>query len=102
MLALVWVGGLLPTRLNQLSDKYRGLVLSLGNAFSGGVFLCVGLLHLLPEAAENMDKLNISLNEELPIVYLVALCGFLLIFFIEKILLNSGGSEEHRTVCRHM
>lgn len=29
--------------------------MSLANSFSGGLFLAVGLLHLLPEAAENFE-----------------------------------------------
>ncbi|ELR18131.1 metal cation transporter, ZIP subfamily protein [Acanthamoeba castellanii str. Neff] len=98
MMLLVWFGGFLPTQLHALAEDKRQFALGLGNAFSGGVFLCVGLVHLLPEAAEQIEHLNYKFNETMPIAYVIAMGGFLLIFWIEKILLSSSDPEEHRAI----
>jgi len=42
--------------LRSKAFKENKMVLALANAFSGGLFLAVGILHLLPEAAENFDN----------------------------------------------
>jgi zinc transporter ZupT len=102
MMLLVWFGGFLPTQLHALAEDKRQFALGLGNAFSGGVFLCVGLVHLLPEAAEQIEHLNYKFNETIPIAYVIAMGGFLLIFWIEKILLSSSDPEEHRAVFLHL
>jgi len=102
MMLLVWFGGFLPTQLHALAEDKRQFALGLGNAFSGGVFLCVGLVHLLPEAAEQIEHLNYKFNETVPIAYVIAMGGFLLIFWIEKILLSSSDPEEHRAVFLHL
>lgn len=46
--------GMLPIKLKAF--KENKLVLALANGFSGGLFLAVGILHLLPEAAENFEN----------------------------------------------
>jgi len=91
LLVLTWFGALLPTRLSALDGKKRKLALALGNSFSGGVFVCVGLAHLLPDAVENFAPLE---NISVPIPYFMALAGFLLVFFVENILLGSGSQSE--------
>jgi len=45
--------GSLPIRIK--SFKTNPLLLSLTRAFSGGLFLGVGLIHLLPEANEKFE-----------------------------------------------
>jgi zinc transporter 1/2/3 len=40
----------------KLFELINQMVLAFSTAFSGGLFLSVGLLHLLPEANENFDK----------------------------------------------
>ena len=49
------LAGIMPTRV-KLSERGKRK-LTLGNAFSGGVFLGAGLLHLLPDAQENFEAL---------------------------------------------
>jgi len=98
MFLLVLFGGFLPTQLHVLAKNKREFALALGNAFSGGVFLCVGLVHLLPEASKQIESLRLGINDTLPISCTVALCGFLLIFCIEKIFLASSGTEENRAI----
>ena len=48
MFSLVVVFGLIPLRLNAF--KTNLYLKSISGAFSGGLFLAVGLIHLLPDA----------------------------------------------------
>ena len=50
----VVIFGLIPLRVEAF--KENKLVLALSDGFSGGLFLAVGLIHLLPEANENFEK----------------------------------------------
>lgn len=78
-------------------------MLALANGFSGGLFLCVGLLHLLPEANENFEdyfeekdaeahengvKHGDEEEEHFPWAFLITVLSFALILFIEKISTN--------------
>lgn len=57
-------------------------------AFSGGLFLSVGLIHLLPEAAENFEDYYAEKGDDgahFPFAYMISVASFALILFIEKI-----------------
>ena len=58
--------------------------LSISNAFSGGLFLGIGLFHVLPESAEMLEGLS-----EAPIAYFCAFISYALILFVEKVTCNS-------------
>lgn len=68
---------LVPLRSKKISENKLGL--SLANAFSGGVFLSLAFGHLIPECIHGFGEVN----EALP--YMIVLCGYLLIFFVEKV-----------------
>lgn len=82
---------LIPLRAKKLEENE--LVLSLANAFSGGVFLSLAFGHLIPECIHGFE----GYNESLP--FMIVLGGYLLIFFVEKVafdahgLMNDGTSE---------
>jgi zinc transporter 1/2/3 len=65
---------------------------AIASAFSGGLFLAVALMHLLPEAGEKFNELKIENNQEdketFPYPYLITICSFAGILFIEKIITN--------------
>ena len=50
----VVIFGSIPLRL--VAFKENKLILALSGAFSGGLFLSIGLIHLLPESNENFEK----------------------------------------------
>lgn len=77
-------GGLLPMRIG-VSERANEL-LPIGNAFAGGIFLGAGLIHLLPDAQENFGRFAGDID--FPFVLLICGCGFLLVFFLEKVLLR--------------
>ena len=54
MFLLIIIVGSLPIRIK--SFKTNPLLLSMTKAFSGGLFLAVGLVHLLPEANEHFGN----------------------------------------------
>ncbi|EAS07205.1 metal cation transporter, ZIP family protein (macronuclear) [Tetrahymena thermophila SB210] len=54
MLLLTLIMGSIPLR--SKSFKENQMVLSLSSAFSGGLFLAVGLLHLLPDATDSFES----------------------------------------------
>jgi zinc transporter 1/2/3 len=76
------LGGLLPTWF--ASSKRSDLLLSLGNAMAGGVFLGAGLVHMLPDSAAAFAE--VRPGAEYPRYAVVAGLGFLLILSIERVL----------------
>ena len=58
----VVIFGSIPLRVEAF--KENKLVLALSNGFSGGLFLAIGLIHLLPEANENFEKFFWSIDDE--------------------------------------
>jgi len=68
---------LIPLKSKKMTENK--LALGLANAFSGGVFLSLAFGHLLPECTHGFE----GMNEATP--YMLALGGYMLIFFVEKI-----------------
>jgi len=67
----------------KLKEKRR--FLDFGNCFAAGIFILVGVVHLLHESQELFVE---ALDEELPIGYIVAIGGYSLILFIEHVLFS--------------
>lgn len=100
--------GYLPIRLP--SFRTNKTLLSLSNCFSGGLFIAIGLIHILPEAHEALEgqweKKNDKGEEEevFPLSYLLCLTSFSFILLIDKIIFNSAdyveGEDEHIDLSR--
>lgn len=58
--------------------------MGIANAFSGGLFLGIGLFHVLPESAEMLEQMS-----EMPVAYFCAFLSYALILFVEKVAFNS-------------
>ncbi len=84
------VGGLLPSRLHRLTGGERWL--SWGNAFSGGVFLGAGLMHLLPDSRATFASAGIVVD--FPLSFMLAGLGFLGILILEKAALKGRELEN--------
>jgi zinc transporter 1/2/3 len=80
---LIWIfgftGGLLPLK------RSIPWLLSLGNCFSGGVFLGAGLIHMLAEAVEGMREIGPQYEKQAYIYFIV---GILLPFAVERIVMS--------------
>jgi zinc transporter 1/2/3 len=84
MLLTAITGGWIAIRL--CSSRKCTRLLSSGNALAGGFFLGAALLHLLPEAQESLEILDGSI----PWAMVFCLIGFLLILFLEKLVISDG------------
>lgn len=104
MFALIMITGNIPLR--SQSFKSNPKVLALSSAFAGGLFLAVGILHLLPEANEHFEdyyKANEATDgedasdddeEHFPWSFFITVCSFALILFIEKIATDHTHSHD--------
>ncbi|KAL4501595.1 hypothetical protein ABPG72_018646 [Tetrahymena utriculariae] len=66
-------------------------VISLGSAFSGGLFLSVGLIHILPEAAENFNN-YLNSTQHFPFQMLITVISFSFLLLIDRVI----GGQFHR------
>ncbi|CAD8098010.1 unnamed protein product [Paramecium sonneborni] len=87
MFLMIIIMGNIPLR----STAFKGnqLLLELTGAFSGGLFLSVGIIHLLPESMKQFHLFYKSQElesfEEFPYACLITVLSFALILYIEKI-----------------
>jgi len=74
-------GGLLPRRVGEL--KNADVVFSISNAFAGGLFLAVGLVHMVGDSGEHFAEAGVDIqpNPEL----LLAVAGFLGVLLLEMV-----------------
>jgi len=80
---------LIPLKIPKFTNSK--VAVSVANAFSGGVFLSLAFGHLLPEAVEAFHGRNVP--ETLP--YFLALTGYMMIFFVEKIAFDAHSLMGH-------
>lgn len=62
----------------------------MGNAFSGGIFIAVALMDLIPDSVEMINDSGIGFTD---LSYLLILVGYVLVFVTEK--LFEEEEEEH-------
>lgn len=97
------LAGLYPLRVAVSDDAERRL--TLGNALAGGVFLGAALLHMLPDSVEIYGTLSglgggaglgrlFGEDAILPLPYLLMGLGYLLILFLEAVILRGHGEED--------
>ena len=71
---------LIPIKFSFFRTNIK--LIGIANSFSAGIFISVGLVHLLPESTE---KLNNCTKSTFPFSFFIAIFGYSLILFIEKI-----------------
>ena len=90
--------GLMPLFCNI---KKSSKLLGFANAFSGGLFMGIGLFHLLPEAGENFESYYATPEGQKsiifgqPLSYFIAFISYSLILFLEKVAFNSHALTAH-------
>ena len=83
ILALGLIFSFLPNYLNSI--RKNEYLLDIANTFAAGLFLGIGLLHLLPESSEIFkDQYKIKF----PIAYLISFLTYCLILCIEKVIFD--------------
>eukprot|EP00271_Cylindrocystis_brebissonii_P008908 TRINITY_DN23435_c0_g1_i1.p1 TRINITY_DN23435_c0_g1~~TRINITY_DN23435_c0_g1_i1.p1 ORF type:complete len:638 (-),score=138.90 TRINITY_DN23435_c0_g1_i1:661-2574(-) len=92
-----FAGAFLPLRLISMSEMHRSRITSVSRYFTAGVFLGVGLMHMLPEADEGLTALGYG-EQHFPLAYFVAALGFVLVWVAEKCGQQVWGRERERVV----
>jgi zinc transporter ZupT len=92
LVTLVFV--FLPLGFTKVPKHWESRLLSLCNAFAGGVFLAGGFVHLLTETGEMIEKSGLDIPD-LPYPAFFCLTGFLVVFFIEQVILSSHSHSHH-------
>jgi zinc transporter 1/2/3 len=96
--ALALIAGLLPIRLANT----RQHLISIADAFAGGVFLSASFLHMLPDALEGF---HVALpNMAYPIALLVVMLTFFMLFVLEhsNLFIQREHSVEHRATTPYL
>jgi zinc transporter 1/2/3 len=85
-----WLAGMLP--LASQSFRENKALMSLANTFSAGVFLAIGLCHLLPEAAERLAGVH---GGRFPIAHLLCVAGYTLLLAVDRVLAPHSHPHGH-------
>ena len=83
MLLMGFFFGIMPYCIKSCRNSIK--FLNISNAFSGGLFLGIGLFHVLPEGNEKIKEKW----PDLPWAYFIAFLSYALILFVEKVLMDS-------------
>ncbi len=81
LLGLAYAGGVLPLRVS--SSPRADVLFSLSNAFAGGLFLAVGMIHMLGDAGEGFTEADIG--TDYPVELAIASTAFLGALLLEAV-----------------
>ena len=86
--------GLLPVKCK--SFKENPIVMGAANSFSGGVFLAICTMHIMPEQTESWVEYKIVNNIEmnLPLPFGLLVCGYSLILVLDRVLFDAHDDEH--------
>ena len=81
--------GLIPVYCKSFSESPK--ILGVANAFSGGVFLAIALMHIMPEQAGEWKEMveNGDVNTTFPLPFFLMVAGYTLILIIDKVLFDT-------------
>jgi zinc transporter 1/2/3 len=100
--------GLVPIKVKACARNVE--VLGIANAFAGGVFLSIALMHILPEAVETYEhylnpdhdhyfkwKSGVPNHGDaaFPVPYFLVFCGYVLILLVDKVLFDTHSLVDH-------
>lgn len=73
------------------------VIVDIANSFAGGLFIALGLAHILPESIEIFDDYyeENGLSGEFPWPNVIALCSYVAILFLEKVIIGVSASLPH-------
>ncbi|EAR98829.1 metal cation transporter, ZIP family protein (macronuclear) [Tetrahymena thermophila SB210] len=92
MFLIIVIMGNLPLRVKSFRENKK--ILSIFSAFSGGLFISIGLIHILPEAGEDFEKYYNSV-EHFPFQMFIAVISISFLLFIEKIIGEQFTHHHH-------
>ena len=95
--AMGLAGGMLPLLVTNHVPALESMTRYL-NAFSGGLFLSAGFVHLLPHALESATEAKIGTDDEYPFAMVMCVLGFCLAFGIERVLFHTHSHGPENSV----
>ncbi|CDW89019.1 zip zinc transporter family protein [Stylonychia lemnae] len=108
------VFGIIPAKVKRCKESPK--FLGVANAFSGGLFLAIALIHILPEAVrdyndywgdDHKDSEGKPEDPPVPLPFILVFCGYTLILLFDKVmfdseaLLNLGNGGRGRSEVKH-
>jgi len=104
------IGIIIPMLFTKPSPS-RQWYLSCLNCAAGGVFLAAGLVHMIPHCQEAQEAFWLHWSSstpsgdsdlhDMPLYLMLVVSGFLLVFFVERVLLDVHGEDAGHTHCEH-
>jgi len=106
--ALAFGTGMIPIKCK--SFKNSTFIMGLANAFSGGVFLSIALIHVLPDVTNSYSEYmaeNHDHDQEgdghgdgdeghmFPLPYVLVFCGYAFILMVDKVMFDSHALIHH-------
>lgn len=89
--------GLIPIKCKRFKESPT--IIGVANAFSGGVFLAIALVHVLPDITESYEEYvaeNMPDAERaFPLPYLLMFCGYAFILMVDKVMFDSHALLHH-------
>ena len=92
--------GLLPIKVNRCRESL--LILGIANAFAGGLFIAISLMHIMPEQTESWQKVmcdnwladnpgskEADCGDFYPVPYLLLVTGYTIILIFDKVLFDA-------------
>ena len=93
---LTIIAGILPVYVKACKESPT--FLGLANAFSGGLFLAIGLFHILPEVSDQYIEYYEGLNEgqepKFPLPFMLAFAGYTVVLMVDKVMFDSHSLFE--------
>ena len=89
--------GLLPLYFSKFRQGY--IILNYANPFSGGIFIGIGLFHLLPDASYNFEQYyrtpegSSSFFYGFPMSYFIAFLSYSFILYLEKVAFSTEEAD---------
>jgi zinc transporter ZupT len=81
--------GLIPVYCKAFQDSPA--ILGIANAFSGGVFLAIALMHIFPEQVENYSEIleKKGSTDSFPMPFFLGIIGYAFMLCIDKVLFDT-------------
>ena len=87
-----FICGMFPTWSTRCRENPSAM--GIANAFAGGVFLGIALMHITPEGIENWDELRGPKDKIFPLPEFLLLAGYTIILIVDKVLFDTHALFE--------
>ena len=87
-----FICGMFPTWSTRCRENPSAM--GIANAFAGGVFLGIALMHITPEEIENWDELRGPKDKIFPLPEFLLLAGYTIILIVDKVLFDTHALFE--------